>query len=257
MKGGYQLTAIPGRGVLVVEAHQLSYPSTYRAGFDASHVPQIPMFYQALVNLDLPQDAFTHRQDITLDPGRSLEGAVLAPDGKPLNGASIYGLQNLGSWSGLGTDVSMFRIVGFEPEGSAAKIPRTLLFRHQGRKLAGWVDLKGDEPGRSASNSSPWGVVVGRIVDPEGKPQADVTLHVHVADRKRLGNGNIEHPDRVRTDADGRFLIDGVAPGLPYRLDVQAPTGQRGTSRIDVAATRPGQTIDMGDLKVVFRERGE
>jgi hypothetical protein len=243
--------------VLVVQAHNLSYPSTYREGFDASHVPQIPMFYQALVQLDLPQDATTLRQDITLDPGRMLEGTVLDPDGKPLKGTSVYGLQNLGSWSALGTDNATFRIAGFQLESSANKTPRTLLFRHAGRKLAGWVDLMGDEPGPLRVQLEPWGVVVGRIVDPEGKPQADVTLQAHVADRKRLGNGNIEHPDRVRTDADGRFLIDGVAPGLPYRIDVQAPTGQRGTSRIDVAATRPGQTIDMGDLKVVFRERGE
>jgi RNA polymerase sigma factor (sigma-70 family) len=256
-EGCYQVTAIPGRGVLVVQAYQLSYPSTYRDEYDMGYVPAVPMFYQALVKLDIPQDAVTLKQDITLDPGRTLEGTVLDTDGKPLNGASIYGLQNLGSWSGMGTDVSTFRIMGFETASSPAKTPRTLLFRHEGRKLAGWLDLKGDEPGPLRVRLEPWGVIVGRIVDPEGRPQADITLRVDVADRKRLGGGNIEHPDRVRTDAGGRFVIDGVAPGRPYRIDVQAPTGQRGMSRIDVAAARSGQSSDLGDLKIVFRDRGE
>ena len=57
-------------------------------------------------------------------------------------------------------------------------------------------------------------------------------------------------PNGLRTDKAGRFRIEGLAPGLKYRLSifkgnyVLSPEGDAGTT------IKPGETKDLGDLVV-------
>lgn len=68
----------------------------------------------------------------------------------------------------------------------------------------------------------------------------------------------IEHrTDRIRTDAEGRFRIQGLAPGLTYRAYTQAPQGQRVKERIDIAAVTSGETRDLGDITITFQGQAD
>ena len=68
-------------------------------------------------------------------------------------------------------------------------------FIHRGRKLAGSLVLKGDETGDLTVKLQPWGTVVGRVVDEEGKPRTNVELRINsLRDPPDLEFGRI--PDR-------------------------------------------------------------
>jgi hypothetical protein len=138
------------------------------------------------------------------------------------------------------------RITGWEP--------RLLVFTHPAKKLAGRLDVRGDEPGPLVARLEPWGAAVGRLIDGSGKPLRDLTLWTHVKGRSRLGGGTIEHrPGRVRTDAEGRFHIEGLAPGLAYVTSVQSPPGRRvRPSPLEIRPLKAGETLDLGAVVVEF-----
>ena len=108
--------------------------------------------------------------------------------------------------------------------------PRALVFRHEGRKLAGWVEVRGDESQRPRVRLEPWGVATGRLVDPEGKPLADVTLAGPTPTKPRLGGSA---RSATSPNASGPTPTAGSAsrawrPGVAYHLYVQAPMRHAG-----------------------------
>jgi hypothetical protein len=98
---------------------------------------------------------------------------------------------------------------------------------------------------------APWGAIVGRVVDSEGKPKAGLRL---TADEGRLpmylwqrdSEGYLHVRDfLLRTDPDGRFGIKGLSPGVKYSL--RAWGGRLAAHKFGVEA---GQTKDISDLKL-------
>ena len=130
----------------------------------------------------------------------------------------------------------------------SSKRPRALVFVHKERKLAGVVRVRGDEKGPVEVQLQPWATVTGRLVDADGKPQADVRLGFvqNIDEADPAGVGDL--PDReVRTDARGRFTLAGFTPGLRYNpvamdyLRVLAPIGRDMTFQA-------GEAKDVGDV---------
>jgi len=254
--GRFRIAGLPGKGALVIQTKDGRYPgdgSSDLPRFD--FIPSIQGFStSATVMVDIPVGATTFSRDIVLDYGRTLDGTVLDPEGKPLSEAQVYGLQNLGSWETLKD--AAFQVVALQlatkKESDKQHSGRTLVFLHAADKLAGSVSLRGDEAGPIRVKLEPWATALGQIVDPEGKPRANVTLQIRVK-RPRLGGGSIDHePARIRTDAAGRFRIEGLAPALPYQIDVQAPPKQRADRRIAIAPTASGETRDLGTIAIAF-----
>jgi RNA polymerase sigma factor (sigma-70 family) len=261
--GVFRCPALPGRGMLVVEAMSREYPGlddAEKVGTGEYVPPFFNFFCQTIIKVDVPEGAEPYRLGVRLDPSRSLKGTVLDPDGTTLAGAHVYGLGNLGSWTYRPLDDASFKVEALTPSTSPAmpgpadaagpkpaahKPQRTLVFQHEGRKLAGWVDLQGDETGPLRVKLVPWGVVTGRVVDREGRPLPDITLEIRVNGKPRLGRGEIDHqPERVRTGTDGRFRIEALAPGLKYRLMISRPERWRN----DEVTVTPGETKDLGDV---------
>ena len=134
--------------------------------------------------------------------------------------------------------------------------PRSLVFQHEARELAGWLDVDAKTTGPVRVRLEPWGTVFGQVVDDERKPSPDLTFEVDT-NKPRLGGGAIDHrPARVRSDADGRFCIEGLAPGLKYHLSPQTPPG-RSPRRIEIAPVAPGETRDLGTITIKFRDSKE
>jgi hypothetical protein len=53
-------------------------------------------------------------------------------------------------------------------------------------------------------------------------------------------------PDPVKTDAEGKFHLGGLLPGLKYRITVR-DAASRGVDREDIVV-EAGKTRDLGDL---------
>jgi hypothetical protein len=192
--------------------------------------------------------------DLVLDPGLEVRGTLRDPDGKPVRGAVSWGLEhdpvNVNNWS-YRNDLSYRarleerRLDGdtFTARGLPGNAPRTLSFVHEGRKLIGYVVVRGKEKGPLVVTLRPWGTLTGRLVGADGKPLAGVRVRL---DRPALPESWKPAGIQCLTDAAGRFRVEGLLPGETHGLTFSgAATGER--RRLTAAA---GQTKDLGDIPV-------
>jgi hypothetical protein len=244
--GSFQLVAFPGRGLVTARG----WSDHYRMGVGADQIKG--MFEQGLFNTVpyLQETNTMHRYveispaegaesitcDLLLDPGRMLRGTVVGTDGKLLAGARAFGLTAYGesrNWTQKPLPGADFAVYGLG-EGQG----REVLFQHAEKKLAGLLLVGGEDRGPLTMKLEPWGVVTGRLVTAEGKPQAGVLLRI--ADRLLPSNG-------FQTDGDGRFRIEGLAPGTAYTLDV-VQKGQPAANVFSHLKLKAGEARDLGDV---------
>ncbi|MGO9115913.1 MAG: carboxypeptidase-like regulatory domain-containing protein [Thermoguttaceae bacterium] len=172
------------------------------------------------------------------------------PEGRPVTGVTVYEGLEFGGWRPQ--DRGTFRIDDYRPDR-----PQTLLSVQHERKLAGSFMLQGPQHGPLTVRLQPWGAITGRIVDAQGKPQADVFVIDDPRNRKPMlpPQGPIEHPwsgMEIKTDPQGRFAIKGLAPGVAYDIDAAKQPDKGAEPWIGRIATgivvRSGETKDLGDL---------
>src|SRR5262249_45092511 len=127
------------------------------------------------------------------------------------------------------------------------------------KKLAGSLVVKGDDKGPLTVKLGPAGVLTGRFVTSDGKPLADLPLmsvtHGPVADPRERPTFDVtvgSFPRGLQTDKDGKFRVEGLAPGLTYKLAVTRkmyllePEGEAGKG----FTFKAGETKDVGELKI-------
>jgi RNA polymerase sigma factor (sigma-70 family) len=251
--GSFQLVALPGRGLLTARG----WSDHYRAGVGADrikdkdwyqdrvngHLLTEPFLCHAftvhtLVEIDPPEKAESLSQDILLDPGRMPRATVVGPDGKPLAGAQALGLtafHKSPNWTRAPLKSAECTVYGF-----GADDERRVVFVHPGRRLAGALNVRGDAKGPLTVKLEPWGTVTGRLVRPDGTPQPGVLLQV--ADRM-LPNPSFQ------TDKDGRFRVEGLAPGVKYTLQV-VQNGRPASEVFAGLALKAAEARDLGDVVV-------
>jgi hypothetical protein len=256
--GSFRIVALPGPGVVAVEAIR----DRYRVAVGAERlkaqskgrlllaVPDRLYLgsYHTLVPLAPEPGAKSVSCDVTLDPGRPLAGTVLRPDGKPLAGAWMDGLRARDSthWERDSLEGAAFEVLGLSPGES-----RLLLAVHEGQRLAGSLVVRGDEDGPVRLRLQPWGTVTGRLVTPAGKPMTDGEIMV------RTGPWPDDAaPHWLRSSAwpgkDGRFRIEELVPGLGYDLHVSKEVNllRVNGSESKSFTVQPGETKDLGDLTI-------
>jgi hypothetical protein len=255
--GLFQIAALPGRGLITVRA----YEDRYIRGVGADKIKgrrdqgqndvfiTAPYFvyagnYHMLVEIDPKPGEESIRCDVALDPGRTLNGTVLDTDGKPLAGARIADLRDGGFWEDNAG--SEFTIANLKPN----KL-RVLQFAHKGRKLSGYLILRGEEKDPIRVQLKPCGTLTGRIVTPSGKPLPSVRVNCQ-AQMQHKGQPFYLAEFIVYPDKDGRFRIVGLIAGWKYELSVMRSNRQAtiaGGNPKDLAI-EPGETKDLGDLTV-------
>src|SRR5262249_53063011 len=98
--GSYRVAGMPGPGFIAVDymhnyllAPERDDEFAIKEPFFPT-VPLHPMNYSAMARIDAPKGAESVQRDVTLDPGWTITGTVLGPDGKPLAGVWGIGLEN-------------------------------------------------------------------------------------------------------------------------------------------------------------------
>jgi RNA polymerase sigma factor (sigma-70 family) len=260
--GVFRFVAYPGPGLLVVilQGHMGGYlPRPIDPADRAKAQGDFHMGFAELFGtyrlIDPKEGDKPFAVDVELDPGRKATGSLLGPDGKPVRGATAYGLDRHFLMRGLdrhdGSGVSLKDDV-FTASVLDPGRPRTVSFVHKESKLVGHVVLRGDEKGPVTVRMDPWGVLTGRLVGDDGKPVAGVRLGWHYLALPVPGLA--PPPEPFTTDAEGRFRVEGLAPGVKFEITLSGGA-KKGTAfsageALKGLSLEPGQTRDLGDVRV-------
>jgi RNA polymerase sigma factor (sigma-70 family) len=269
--GSFTVTAVPGPGFLCVQAQQNRYTraeapegSNSDARVIGGVVPGMILLdqYHAAVAINPSEkDPKSLVCEIALDPGRTLSGSVVGPDGQPLTGTFAAGLYALALPMGLRTrsperlENASFTAVSLNP-----RKPRTLCFLHPEKKLAGALLVRGDEKEPLTVRLAPFGTVTGRLVDAEGRPRARVKVSLAFTPRQSdllpaavvyggLGPFFEEFRNSTTTDDNGRFRLQRVVTGLRYDISAEEKESYVGSAGKDFF-TEAGESKDLGDLQL-------
>jgi RNA polymerase sigma factor (sigma-70 family) len=261
----YQFTAYPGPGVIIVFGWYSG--RTYLADrFTAAEKkkglnridPHLGFVDLGVGHrfLDLAPADKPVTFDIELDPGRTVTGSLLGPDGKPVAGATACGLtyhpHHMRGNFAISRENQVlqgdtFTAVALEPE-----VPRTLTFVHKARKLIGQTVLKG-EKAPLVVRLQPWGELTGRLVDAAGKPLGNVGIWLRYPPLPAPGLNPLEKI--IRTDGQGRFRVEGLLPGLEHEITLR---GEKRDDKLSAGAAlqklvvASGEVKDLGDIRVTI-----
>jgi RNA polymerase sigma factor (sigma-70 family) len=203
----------------------------------------LPNVLQGLVRIDPKEGEKSATYEVALDPGRTLACTITGPDGKPLTGCRLFNAvpNAWASWAKeplAGSDFALKHL----PLGK----PYTLIVLHPEKKLVRLLELKGDEKGPLSVKLGPAGTVTGRLLDPDGKPMPRTSLTIDF--ELSTGGGLLSYfPAEVATDAEGRFRIEGLAPGAEYFVLLGGPP--KFVGEVKRLTIRPGESRDLGDVK--------
>jgi RNA polymerase sigma factor (sigma-70 family) len=286
--GTFSILTIPGPGYLTVQADRNLYrratlESWNGQPFMATPNALFPYYYHAMVSIDPDEKKpASLKVDIHLDRGQSLSGSVVGPDGKPVSGAIAFGLTAIpdpGSRSyprparfgpppPARLDGAAFTAVGLNP-----KEPRHLVFLHPEKKLGKIVKVRGDEKEPLVVKLEPTGAITARVLTEDGKPAEGrfvtpwpptrfafyrdypIELLHNIYSQRRTGRLIRWLPERGRTDAEGKFRMEGLLPGLTYEVRVSPdetmralPSHFRGGIMVEA-----GKTKELGELRRGWR----
>ena len=261
--GTLRVVGMPGHGLIGARPYDTRYPrsdgANIKTGRQNGFFTTVPSLMSAsnfsgLVEINPEPGVGIVKVDIPLEQGGQLAGTVLDSDGKPISGVSVSGLSGFKSWEHQPLTTAEFTVKSLRPGK-----PWLLQFAHPEKKLAGYVLLRGNEKGPITAKLGPAGTIRGRLVTKDGVP---ITSGELVGLQSVMGqpgdppfdpkSGSL--PRDIRPDKEGRFAIEGLAPGLTYSLGLLRSqvylTHFEGKAR-EPHSVKPRETLDLGDV-VVF-----
>ncbi|MFI5456242.1 MAG: M56 family metallopeptidase [Isosphaerales bacterium] len=236
--GTYRVVALPGRGL--VSAIFLGQSDQYLTGIglkgdpkDLRTVPDAMQgHFNALSEIDLPNDASTVRRDIVLERGLARTIRVVDPDGRPVARSRVQGHIRFSNWSPP-QETPEFQVRGLR-RGEKRRLHAVL----EERKLAGGVDFLAEDKGTVELKLQSWATAVGRLIEDDGVPRARVDL---VPDPR--------YEQNFQTDSFGRFRIEGLIPGVPIEIRVSPRPHSLEGRIVKGLVLAAGEVKDLGDVK--------
>ncbi len=271
--GRFKLAVLPGPGVLMVQAFATEKAngaelSPYKqAEFDANDRGHVKLtengedrFFTAVGNsieflstenvvkyVDLAPDAGKSECDLYVERGATQTVRIEDPEGKPLTGTTVAGVT--AKWPIVHPiKDATCTVLALDP-----KKPRRLLFYHAERNLGGSLTVRGDEKERLTVRMAPVGTVTGRLLDRDGQPIVGAFVDLNPPDNtaRELYRQLAQRRQPIRTDKDGRFRLEGIVPNVQFMLSIyQGRTFLVGEPRIGAKQVKPGETLDLGAIRV-------
>jgi RNA polymerase sigma factor (sigma-70 family) len=251
--GTFTVLAFPGRGLLAAKA-ATSHEADFVVGsgaemirdnrdgkaFDTKPRPCNTADYNVLVEITPGKGNVAITRDLVLDPGKTVRGSIVDPEGKPLKGASIHGVYGI-RFQANELPTAQFQIPGMDPRSS-----RLFLFQHRERNLGAAVYFKGDEPAPVTVQLQKFATITGRLVDEDG-PRAGCIMGEVAEGMVPASTGIPLFSAWARKDGTFRAqLIPGVRFGLTWS---GIPVFQFYPLLSDVPGLKAGEARNLGDLR--------
>jgi RNA polymerase sigma factor (sigma-70 family) len=274
--GRFRIPIIPGPGVLMAQAEKGELldgeflnpyvPAAFdaqdrlrvqvdgvgrHATFASASGPPINLVrFHAVKYLDVSENADTANIDLYLDRGKTARLTIQDPDGNPLPGAIVSGVTEFGLAMGVVFEIKAAEcnLYALDPA-----TPRTLAIYHRGRNLGGELTVRGDEIAPVVARLKPAGAVTGQYLDADARPLAGAGFEIRFLSPYMQSLEVRLRRDRppLMTDKDGRFRLEGVVPETKFALSGirVGRTILRAREAGGIKEVRPGETLDLGDLR--------
>jgi RNA polymerase sigma factor (sigma-70 family) len=270
--GSYAITVMPGPGVICVTGpkRDVCMPAAvtlkerkdffktrlvddriedvlqgYTGG--GSYRTHSPHNYNAVVLVEPDEKDEALVKDVALVRPQERRGRVVGPDGQPLIGATVFGLDPYRSTAET-LKGDEFTVRGVNPKAN-----RPLVVYHKDKNLGFYLkDLRDEQAGPLTIKLQRCGSASGRVLDQDGQPVAALRLHIWLVAPKESGRAyslsTLARAEQVvTTDKDGRFRAEGLVPGLDYAV---SELGGGPILRIFApVVVEPGKHKDMGEIK--------
>ena len=265
--GTFEVTGTDGKGFLLIDAPDKGF---YRLKVDDKRAQRYndATYPHGLLEVDVPEDGQVEPVVIALNRGRELVVRALDPAGNPVKKlSSAFDEQEMERYFSSKEAVDgLFRINAAQP----GRTYRVFLFSEDA--MAGIVtEIEAPEDGRVIDvRLEPCGTIRGRYVydggvpapqimnfskfriDPEKEPVADEVDHRLPFYDNFARHGRTDKPGKRTSDADGRFELDGIVPGVFLYLHLNYKFDDDKRYRT-VGMLAPGEMKDMGDLVIQSR----
>lgn len=223
--------------------------------YDVDYFPTVgePIYvqYTILAGVNPPAASGGETLNLAVESYRTVTLSVTGPDGRPVGG-------RLHDREPDSMMTSSF-VVGRPPlvQYLAPGATRRVTVVTDDRKLGRSILVEADGPAVLPVRLVPCGAVRGRIVADDGTPRADLQVADDHWDRfapppiKPAGQITWENYGLGRPLKPGEFVVDGLVPGLHYRLRAAALQQVRAIGTlVDDVMVEPGAVKDLGDLPV-------
>jgi RNA polymerase sigma factor (sigma-70 family) len=247
--GSFRVVGLPGPGLVGVYYQRDPYLRANERddefGIKEQFVEAAPYHisftsnYNAIARVEPAKGADSVKCDITIDPGWTFKANVVGPDEKPLNGARAINLNTDRMW---GERMTSADLVG----GYNSRRNYEIVVLHPDKGFVGTAQPPKQNGGAVVVKIHPGATATGRLVGADGKPRANAELLLSFR-TKRVRGWHDYLPRFIKTEADGRFHIEALAPDLEFRL--KDTTGE--VSFGD--GLRSGEKKELGDLRLKNR----
>lgn len=204
------------------DTHARWWSDTALKSYQKYHDKKDRSFQRNFDNLRFAVTDSTSHVDITVESAVTIRGKVFSPDGKPVAGATVSAAQT-GTGNSLTGDTRYSSITNnngsYEIKLPAGKDFRYNLIAHDGKynEFRQWgngitkpfITQSGDVIENVIINLTRPAAVSGIVRDVSGKPLANQWVRAHAMDKR----GNRYYDPMVKTDENGRFVLDGIRPG--------------------------------------------
>ena len=172
--------------------------------------------------------------DVSLRTSLPLAGRVTLADGRPATKVDAYGTtpQTHGPMK-----ADTFLVQGLNPRRS-----RPVVFIDRAADQAVLLTVTGETKSPLIVRLQPCGSASGLLLDQDGLPLVNATVRLDAEDVRDTT------PERVQTDARGRFRFDGLVPGQKYQARRGLPPYGQYLGKPIVAGSNA--TEDLGQLTV-------
>jgi RNA polymerase sigma factor (sigma-70 family) len=272
-EGRFRLKVAPGTGVLEAAATGMRGSNRFMpAQFDAEDRKHITFtadgdfvtipggagflkVHNAVKWMDLAPDAGVVEQNLYLERGATAKVRIDDAQGSPLAGTIVSGIDAMPAQHVQEAYVASeaeCTIVALDPHQ-----PRKVIFYHPKRRLAGTLLVRGDEKQPLTVRLTPTGTVTGCIKDADGQPLQGAEIDIGAFGQPISPNLNYLYVHLkftglpVRTDKQGRFVLEAVVPDEKFALGIRRLGAYLdGGPRTRGLQIKTSQTLDLGDIRV-------